>query len=193
MGCKRQLPQPCPPSRTGWQNWAPNPAFSAAFFLIHHHREQILRVKAEEDKIPLLVVGNKSDLEERRQVLVEEARAKAEEWGVQYVETSAKTRANVDKVGRPPPATCCSWGSCSGEAGVAGWGTDLRIMKEARDGPTPDSTPRAFVRSTPVARWKPGRRGRDCGGPVLADSVACILWGRAGCISWPLGFALIAG
>ncbi|MXQ79094.1 hypothetical protein E5288_WYG000224 [Bos mutus] len=60
-------------------------------------REQILRVKAEEDKIPLLVVGNKSDLEERRQVLVEEARAKAEEWGVQYVETSAKTRANVDK------------------------------------------------------------------------------------------------
>lgn len=62
-------------------------------------REQILRVKAEEDKIPLLVVGNKSDLEERRQVPVEEARNKAEEWGVQYVETSAKTRANVDKVG----------------------------------------------------------------------------------------------
>lgn len=61
-------------------------------------REQILRVKAEEDKIPLLVVGNKSDLEERRQVSVEEARGKAEEWGVQYVETSAKTRANVDKV-----------------------------------------------------------------------------------------------
>ncbi|KAM6332333.1 ras-related protein Ral-B isoform 3-T4 [Podargus strigoides] len=60
-------------------------------------REQILRVKAEEDKIPLLVVGNKSDLEERRQVPVEEARSKAEEWGVQYVETSAKTRANVDK------------------------------------------------------------------------------------------------
>lgn len=61
-------------------------------------REQILRVKAEEDKIPLLVVGNKSDLEDRRQVPVEAARSKAEEWGVQYVETSAKTRANVDKV-----------------------------------------------------------------------------------------------
>uniref|UniRef100_A0A4W3I0A6 V-ral simian leukemia viral oncogene homolog Ba (ras related) n=1 Tax=Callorhinchus milii TaxID=7868 RepID=A0A4W3I0A6_CALMI len=60
--------------------------------------EQILRVKAEEDKIPLLLVGNKSDLEDRRQVSVEEARSKAEEWGVQYVETSAKTRANVDKV-----------------------------------------------------------------------------------------------
>ncbi|XP_068390477.1 ras-related protein Ral-B isoform X3 [Eschrichtius robustus] len=61
-------------------------------------REQILRVKAEEDKVPLLVAGNKSDLQERRQVPLEEARAKAEEWGVQYVETSAKTRANVDKV-----------------------------------------------------------------------------------------------
>lgn len=61
-------------------------------------REQILRVKAEEDKIPLLLVGNKSDLEDRRQVSVDEARLKAEEWGVQYVETSAKTRANVDKV-----------------------------------------------------------------------------------------------
>ena len=126
-GCKWQLPQPCPLSCLGWQNWALHPAFLAAFFLIHHHREQILRVKAEEDKIPLLVVGNKSDLEERRQVLVEEARAKAEEWGVQYVETSAKTRANVDKVGRPPPAICCSWGSCSGETGVAGWGTDPSI------------------------------------------------------------------
>lgn len=55
-------------------------------------------MKAEEDKIPLLLVGNKSDLEERRQVSVDEARGKAEEWGVQYVETSAKTRANVDKV-----------------------------------------------------------------------------------------------
>ncbi|XP_023862499.1 LOW QUALITY PROTEIN: ras-related protein Ral-B-like [Salvelinus sp. IW2-2015] len=60
-------------------------------------REQILRVKAEEVRF-LLVVGNKSDLEDRRQVSVDEARAKAEEWGVQYVETSAKTRANVDKV-----------------------------------------------------------------------------------------------
>lgn len=62
------------------------------------YREQILRVKAEEDKIPLLLVGNKSDLEDRRQVSVDEARGKAEEWAVQYVETSAKTRANVDKV-----------------------------------------------------------------------------------------------
>lgn len=61
------------------------------------NREQILRVK-EEEAIPLLLVGNKSDLEERRQVSADEAAQKASEWGVQYVETSAKTRANVDKV-----------------------------------------------------------------------------------------------
>lgn len=48
---------------------------------------------------------------------LEEARAKAEEWGVQYVETSAKTRANVDKVGPAPP--CWSWGAGGGHlAGV---------------------------------------------------------------------------
>lgn len=52
----------------------------------------------EEEAIPLLLVGNKSDLEERRQVSADEAAQKAGEWGVQYVETSAKTRANVDKV-----------------------------------------------------------------------------------------------
>lgn len=60
-------------------------------------REQILRVK-EEEAIPLLLVGNKSDLEDRRQITAEDAASKAGEWGVQYVETSAKTRANVDKV-----------------------------------------------------------------------------------------------
>ncbi|XP_063067556.1 ras-related protein ralB-B-like [Engraulis encrasicolus] len=61
-------------------------------------REQILRVKTDGESIPLLLVGNKSDLEDRRQVSADEARAKAEQWGMQYVETSAKTRAYVDKV-----------------------------------------------------------------------------------------------
>ncbi|KAL6115121.1 ras-related protein O-RAL-like [Pungitius pungitius] len=69
-----------------------------SFTAISEFREQILRVK-EEEAIPLLLVGNKSDLEERRQVTAEEGVAKAADWGgVQYVETSAKTRANVDKV-----------------------------------------------------------------------------------------------
>ncbi|XP_013397611.1 ras-related protein Ral-A isoform X2 [Lingula anatina] len=60
-------------------------------------REQILRVKSDEN-IPFLLVGNKADLEDKRQVSIEEATQRAQQWNVQYVETSAKTRANVDKV-----------------------------------------------------------------------------------------------
>jgi len=45
-----------------------------------------------------LLVGNKSDLEDKRQVSIEEAKNRADQWNVNYVETSAKTRANVDKV-----------------------------------------------------------------------------------------------
>ncbi|XDV27199.1 hypothetical protein PO909_030772 [Leuciscus waleckii] len=59
---------------------------SESFAATADFREQILRVK-EEDNVPFLLVGNKSDLEDRRQ-----------QWAVSYVETSAKTRANVDKV-----------------------------------------------------------------------------------------------
>ena len=45
-------------------------------------------------------VDNNNNLEERRQVSVEEAQHKASVWRVPYIETSAKTRANVDKVGK---------------------------------------------------------------------------------------------
>ncbi|KAG8239110.1 hypothetical protein J437_LFUL018368 [Ladona fulva] len=60
-------------------------------------REQILRVKNDEN-IPFLLVGNKSDLEDKRKVSVQEAQARSRQWNVPYVETSAKTRENVDKV-----------------------------------------------------------------------------------------------
>lgn len=68
-----------------------------SFAATSEFREQILRVKSDEN-IPFLLVGNKADLEDKRQVSTDEAKAKAEEWNVPYVETSAKTKANVDKV-----------------------------------------------------------------------------------------------
>jgi Ras-related protein Ral-A len=77
-------------------------------FAIVFSREQILRVKNDEN-IPFLLVGNKADLEDKRQVTIEEAQGRAQQWNVPYVETSAKTRANVDKVGIE--TTC--WGSAS--------------------------------------------------------------------------------
>ena len=63
----------------------------------HELREQILRVK-NDDQIPFLLVGNKSDLNERRVVSEEMAREQAEQWRIKYVETSAKTRENVNAV-----------------------------------------------------------------------------------------------
>jgi len=68
-----------------------------SFQATQEFREQILRVKGDET-IPFILVGNKSDLTDRRAVPVANARAQAEDWKVPYVETSAKTRENVDKV-----------------------------------------------------------------------------------------------
>lgn len=69
---------------------------SLTFFL--YSSEQILRVKNDEN-IPFLLVGNKCDLNEKRKVPLSECQGRAQQWGgVPYVETSAKTRENVDKV-----------------------------------------------------------------------------------------------
>lgn len=60
-------------------------------------REQILRVKNDEN-IPFLLVGNKADLTDRRMVSEEMAREQADQWRVRYIETSAKTRQNVNTI-----------------------------------------------------------------------------------------------
>lgn len=54
-----------------------------------------------DENIPFLLVGNKSDLAEKRRVPLEACRERAHSWQVPYVETSAKTRDNVDKVKAP--------------------------------------------------------------------------------------------
>jgi len=60
--------------------------------------EQILRVKNGGTNIPAILVGNKIDLGEKRKVTLEEAEQKARSWSIRYIETSAKTKHNVDKV-----------------------------------------------------------------------------------------------
>nr|AAT39341.1 Ras-related protein RAP1 [Oikopleura dioica] len=58
-------------------------------------REQILRVKDAED-VPLILIGNKCDLEGERAVGREQGQALARSWGnVQFMETSAKSKINV--------------------------------------------------------------------------------------------------
>ncbi|RZF48727.1 hypothetical protein LSTR_LSTR015467 [Laodelphax striatellus] len=68
-----------------------------SFQATQEFREQILRVKNDE-QIPFVLVGNKGDLDEKRKVPLADAQSRAHHWQVPYVETSAKTRDNVDKV-----------------------------------------------------------------------------------------------
>ena len=61
-------------------------------------REQIIRIK-DDPNIPLVIVGNKSDLEENRVVSRQTAYELSQRWGnAPYYETSARRRANVDEV-----------------------------------------------------------------------------------------------
>ncbi|NXJ06536.1 RAP2C protein, partial [Odontophorus gujanensis] len=60
-------------------------------------RDQIVRVKRYE-KVPLILVGNKVDLESEREVLSAEGRALAQEWGCPFMETSAKSKTMVDEL-----------------------------------------------------------------------------------------------
>ena len=46
----------------------------------------------------MVLVGNKSDLEDRRQVSTEEGQELADKYGLQFYETSAKTGDNVDLI-----------------------------------------------------------------------------------------------
>lgn len=67
-----------------------------SFAAMNDHREQILRVKGTQE-IPMILVGNKVDLEHRREVSQQEAEHLAQSWGITYIETSAKTSVNIDK------------------------------------------------------------------------------------------------
>jgi len=57
---------------------------------------QICRAK-DDDKVPMVLVGNKKDMEAQRTVTTEEADAVAKTFGCKYLETSAKTRHNVEE------------------------------------------------------------------------------------------------
>lgn len=49
------------------------------------------------DNIDILLVGNKNDLENKREVTFEEGKHFADSIGVEFIETSAKNASNVDK------------------------------------------------------------------------------------------------
>ncbi|ERE88133.1 ras-related protein Rap-1A-like protein [Cricetulus griseus] len=66
-------------------------------------REQILRVKDTED-VPMILVGNKCDLEDERVVGKEQGQNLARQWcNCAFLESSAKSKINVNEV------TCNYW------------------------------------------------------------------------------------
>eukprot|EP01125_Pyxidicula_operculata_P016554 TRINITY_DN5708_c0_g1_i1.p1 TRINITY_DN5708_c0_g1~~TRINITY_DN5708_c0_g1_i1.p1 ORF type:complete len:129 (+),score=9.20 TRINITY_DN5708_c0_g1_i1:229-615(+) len=58
-------------------------------------RNQIVSNK-DYTTVPILLVGNKSDLTEERNVSQEEGKKLAVEFGCSYIETSVTTRSNID-------------------------------------------------------------------------------------------------
>jgi GTPase KRas protein len=63
-------------------------------------RDQIYKSQdkdADTQKLPIVMVGNKCDLEVDRQVSTLEGQQLAKHWGIPFIETSAKTRLNLDE------------------------------------------------------------------------------------------------
>lgn len=61
-------------------------------------RDMIVRIKDDEN-VPLVIVGNKSDLEEAREVSRQQVFQLGQQWGdVPYFETSARRRIRVDEI-----------------------------------------------------------------------------------------------
>ncbi|ORX56254.1 ras related protein 1b [Hesseltinella vesiculosa] len=65
---------------------------------LHDIKEQIVRVK-DTDNVPMVLVGNKCDLEEERAVSREQGMMLSQKWGGKpFYETSARFKINVDEV-----------------------------------------------------------------------------------------------
>lgn len=60
-------------------------------------KEQIVRVKGSE-RVPVLLVGNKCDLDNLREVHTSEGASLAQSWGCPFLESSAKSTTNVNEV-----------------------------------------------------------------------------------------------
>lgn len=70
---------------------------TASFNDIADLRNQICRVK-DSDSVPIVIVGNKCDLEKDRQVATDNGRSLANQFKCGFLEASAKEKINVNEV-----------------------------------------------------------------------------------------------
>ena len=71
-----------------------------SFLEVNAIKEQLNMILDVDDNtlIPIILVGNKCDLEEYRQVQSLDAQRLADEWKVKYFETSAKNKTNINRI-----------------------------------------------------------------------------------------------
>ncbi|XP_066037740.1 GTP-binding protein Di-Ras2 [Chamaea fasciata] len=60
--------------------------------------EQICQIKGDIENIPIMLVGNKNDENQNREVESNEGEAMAKKWKCAFMETSAKTNHNVKEL-----------------------------------------------------------------------------------------------
>jgi len=70
--------------------------YAVSFNEVQSLYDHILRVK-DADKVPFVLVGNKCDLVNEREVPKEKGEALAKEIGCKFLESSAKTKVNVNE------------------------------------------------------------------------------------------------
>ena len=70
---------------------------SQTFQDIRSMKESIMRVKGT-DRVPMLLVGNKCDLEHQREVSFNDSAQLAQQWNCPFLEASAKNTKNVNEV-----------------------------------------------------------------------------------------------
>jgi GTPase SAR1 family protein len=79
---------------------------------VEDFHDAILRVK-DANSVPFMLVGNKADMEEKRVVQKSELEEKAKKLGCKFMETSAKSRQNVDEIFTyATPASVCVCFAC---------------------------------------------------------------------------------
>jgi len=71
--------------------------YSVSFLEVQKLYDHILRVK-DADDIPFVLVGNKCDLEQSREVSKQQGEELAKEINVPFFEASAKTKINVNQI-----------------------------------------------------------------------------------------------
>jgi len=92
--------------------------------------EKIRRIK-DNDKVPMILCGNKCDLEAERTVKKQEGEALAKQFGCPFFETSAKNHINVDEsfrelVREVRRITCGKPTEAVAEGGFAGKGSKAK-------------------------------------------------------------------